>query len=199
MFDFTAVTENLKERGYEVKVFSKLQEASDYLEGELNDVTVGIGGSATVQAAGLYERLSKNNTVIWHWMAEDMDEARQKAMTTDVYLTSANALAETGEIVNIDGRGNRISSTLFGHKKVYFLIGRNKITKTYEDAVWRARNVAAPKRAKQLNAKTPCAVDGKRCYDCKSPGRVCRGMVTLWMPILQMEMEVLLIDEDLGL
>ena len=120
-------------------------------------------------------------------------------MQTQVYLTSANALAETGEIVNIDGTGNRVSATLFGHEKVIFVIGRNKLAATYEMAVDRARNVAAPQRARQLGKKTPCAVKLDRCYDCKSPERICRGMVTLWGPMLGMEGEVLLVDEDLGL
>jgi len=120
-------------------------------------------------------------------------------MQTEIYLSSANALAETGEIVSIDGKGNRVSSTLFGHKKVYFLIGRNKVADTYEKAVWRARNVASPARANQMNAQTPCAKKMDRCYDCSSPGRICRGLVTLWGPMMGAEAEVILINEDLGL
>ena len=120
-------------------------------------------------------------------------------MQTQVYLTSANALAETGEIVNIDGAGNRVAATLFGHERVCFVIGRNKLTATYDEAVFRARNVAAPQRARQLGKKTPCAVKLDRCYDCKSPDRICRGMVTLWGPMMGMPAEVLLVDEDLGL
>lgn len=199
MFDFTTVEKNLKARGYAVRVYATLKEAADYLDGVLDNVTVGIGGSATVKASGLYDRLRKHNTVVWHWMQEPAAQARRNAMETEVYLTSVNALAESGEMVSIDGAGNRISSMLFGHEKVYFLVGRNKITPTYEDAIWRARNVAAPKRAQQMNAKTPCAVEGNRCYDCKSPGRICHGMVTLWSPMSSMEAEVLLIDEELGL
>lgn len=199
MFDFTTVEQNLKQRGYEVKVFDTLGQAADYVDGAVDQTTVGIGGSGTVKASGLYERLGSHNTVIWHWMQQPADEARREAMATDIYLASANALAETGEMVNIDGCGNRVASMLFGHRKIYYLIGRNKIVKTYEDAVWRARNVAGPRRAQQMNAKTPCAVNGDRCYDCKSPGRICRGMVTLMAPMSGMEAEVLLIDEDLGL
>lgn len=120
-------------------------------------------------------------------------------MKTEIYLTSANALAVTGEIVNIDGTGNRVAGTLFGHRKVFFVIGRNKIAPSYEEAVWRARNVAAPKRAQQMNRKTPCALKAERCFDCKSPERICRGLVTLWGPMLGMQAEVLLIDQDLGL
>ena len=198
MTDFTNVITNLEERGYTVRQFATGAEAAAYLNAAVDGVTVGIGGSSTVKDLGLYESLGTHNTVIWHWMQEP-GPARKAAMETDVYLTSANALARTGELVNIDGAGNRVSSTLFGHKKVYFLIGRNKLADNYEQAVWRARNIAAPQRAKQLSAKTPCAEKADRCYDCKSPGRICRGMVTLWGPVITMETEIILIDEDLGL
>ena len=119
-------------------------------------------------------------------------------MTSDVYLTSVNGLAETGELINIDGTGNRVSGELFGHKKVYFIVGRNKLAPTYEEALRRARNVASPKNAQRLGVKTPCAVKGDRCYDCKSPERICRGLVVLWEKMKSCEMEVVLIDEDLG-
>lgn len=199
MTDFKKVQANLEARGYTVRTFAMAAEAADYLDGAIDGKTVGFGGSATLDAlVGIYDRLESHNTVIWHWK-QPADEARKAAMQTQVYLTSANALAETGEIVNIDGTGNRVSATLFGHEKVIFVIGRNKLAATYEMAVDRARNVAAPQRARQLGKKTPCAVKLDRCYDCKSPERICRGMVTLWGPMLGMEGEVLLVDEDLGL
>lgn len=195
---FEVVKENLEKRGYTVKVFATGAEAAAYLNSEIDGVTVGIGGSGTVKNIGAYELLSTHNTVYWHWMTEP-NEARKNAMNTDVYLTSVNALAESGEMVNIDGAGNRVASTLFGHQKLYFIIGRNKLVKTYEEAVWRARNIAAPKRAQQMNRKTPCAIKADRCYDCKSPERICRGMVTLWEPMMGQSTEVILIDEDHGL
>lgn len=198
MADFTAVKRNLEDRGYTVKVFASAAEAADYIDAAVDGTTVGFGGSGTLNAMGLFERLGTHNIVIWHWK-QPMDEARRAGMGTRIYLTSANALAETGEIVNIDGAGNRVASTLYGHEKVYFVIGRNKLTATYDEAVWRARNVAAPQRARQMGKKTPCAVKADRCYDCRSPERVCRGMVTLWGPMMGMAAEVLLVDEDLGL
>ena len=118
MADFGKVVENLKKRGYAVKEFATAKEAADYLNGEIDGVSVGFGGSATLDVMGLYDMLSSHNTVYWHWK-QDKDMARKAAMQTDVYLTSANALAETGEIINIDGVGNRVASTLFGHQKVY--------------------------------------------------------------------------------
>ena len=198
MTDFTRVTAALKERGYIVRQFASGEEAAAYLNEAVDGKTVGIGGSSTVKNLGIYELLQNHNTVYWHWMQEPAP-ARKSAMQTQVYLTSVNALAQTGEMVNIDGAGNRVSSTLFGHEKIYYLIGRNKLAEDYEQAIWRARNIAAPQRAQQLGAKTPCSAKADRCYDCKSPGRICRGMVTLWGPMMSMEAEILLIDEDLGL
>lgn len=196
---FDTVKQNLEARGYAVRVFSTGKEAADYLDAAVDGASVGFGGSATLEALGLYERLRSHNETVWHWKWEDKAAARREALTADLYLTSVNALAETGELVNIDGAGNRVAATLFGHRKVYYVVGRNKLAPTYDEAVRRARNVAAPQRARQLGRKTPCAVSCDRCYDCKSPERICRGLVTLWGPMMGMEAEVLLVDEDLGL
>lgn len=197
MADFTKVEQALRQRGYTVHVFETGAEAADYLNGAIDGVSVGIGGSVTVQQLGLYDRLAQHNQVYWHWQGGP--EQRAKAAEADVYLTSANGLAETGEILNIDGAGNRVASTLYGHKKVYFVIGANKLAPTRDEALWRARNIAAPRNAQRLGKKTPCAVKGDKCYDCKSPDRICRGLVELWGPMMGMEMEVILIGEDLGM
>ena len=195
--DFTNVRKNLEERGFAVSTFATAAEAAAYLNGAIDGKTVGFGGSVTLQEMGLFESLSSHNEVIWHW--KQGPEARQAAMTAQVYLTSVNGLSEEGEIINIDGSGNRVAATLFGHETVYFVIGRNKLCPTYEEALWRARNIAAPKNAQRLGMKTPCAVKGDRCYDCKSPDRICRSLVVLWEPSVGMEVEVLLVDQDLGL
>jgi len=196
--DFTTVEKNLKERGFAVRTFATREEAAAYLNQSIDGHTVGFGGSVTLDSMGLYESLGQHNTVCWHWKQTDAAAARAAAATADVYLTSVNGIAETGEILNIDGAGNRVAAMLFGHKKVYIVAGRNKLSPTYDEALWRARNIAAPKNAQRLKCKTPCAVKGDRCYDCKSPNRICRGLVVLWGAMLGAETEVLLIDEDLG-
>ena len=196
MADLKKTAEALKERGFEVLTFATGAEAAAYLDSVIDGVSVGFGGSATTQELGLYELLEKHNEVHWHWV--NGPEERMKAMATDVYIASANGLAETGEIVNIDGAGNRVASTLFGHKKVYFVIGSNKIAPTYDEALWRARNIAAPRNAQRLGRKTPCAVNGDRCFDCKSPERICRGLTVLWEAPMGGEYEVILISESLG-
>ena len=121
------------------------------------------------------------------------------AAAADVYLLSANAIAEnTGEILNIDGTGNRVASSLFGHRKVYLVAGRNKVSPDYDSALWRLRNVVAPKNAQRLGRKTPCAAKGDRCYNCDSPERICNGLVVLYKKMRAMDMEVVLIDQELG-
>jgi L-lactate utilization protein LutB len=199
---FTKVAENLKKLGYQVSVFDTKEQAADYLCGQIKDTTVGFGGSITLRDMGLYDRLQETNKVAWHMYpaeGQNKDELRMLARNTDVYLTSANGLAETGEIINIDGAGNRVASTLFGHETVYFVIGRNKLAEDYDKALFRARNVAAPKRAQSMGKNTPCAIKADRCYNCKSPERICRGLTVLWGPMMAGKTEILLIDEDLGM
>ena len=113
-------------------------------------------------------------------------------------FSSVNGLAETGEIINIDGTGNRVAAIFYGHKKVYLVVGKNKIAPDYEKALWRARNIASPRNAKRLGVNTPCAVNADKCYDCKSPQRICRGLLVLWEKPMASDIEILLINEDLG-
>ena len=197
-----SIKDTLLSRGYRVSEFSSKEEAAAYLADAIENTTVGIGGSVTAREMGLYELLSQNNRVLWHWMPEEgktpaalLTEARE----AEVYLSSVNALSETGEVVNIDGTGNRVSEIFFGHKRVYLLVGKNKLAPTLEEAVKRARNVAAPLNAKRLNRKTPCAVKGDRCYDCLSPECLCSAIVTLRRrPLSVAEAEVIIINRELG-
>ena len=196
MADIEKLRKNLEDRGIRSSYFATAREAADYLDRQIDGTTVGIGGSMTVKAMGLYPRLSSHNRVVWHWEGGSLEEAAR----TEVYLTSANGVAETGELVNIDGNCNRIASSVYGHKRVYFVVGINKIEPDYDRALWRARNVAAPKNAQRLGRKTPCAVKGDRCYDCKSPERICRGLSVIWGRPTPVEvMEVALIGEELGM
>ena len=198
---FTNVTENLKNLGYQVSIFDTREQAADYLCGQIQNTTVGFGGSMTLREMGLYDRLAETNTVHWHWQPQGdttVPQTRMLARDTQVYLSSVNGLAETGEIINIDGSGNRVAETIFGHKKVYFVVGKNKLAEDYDKALWRARNIAAPKNAFRLKTKTPCAEMGDQCYDCKSPARICRALSVLWCAPTGSQYEVVLVKEDLG-
>lgn len=196
MTDFTKVQQALERRGYTVRTFAAAAEAAAYLDGAIDGKTVGFGGSATLDALGVYDKLAAHNTVIWHWKQE-ANAARKAAMQTQVYLSSANGLAESGEIVNIDGTGNRVTMAAYGPEKVYYICGVNKLCPDIASAIDRARNVAAPQNAKRLGLDTPCVKDGV-CHNCQSPQRICNVMdITLRRPGT-VEAEVWIIQEELG-
>lgn len=198
---FDVLIKNLKRFGYKVSCFETAQDAAVYLDSAIDGQTVGMGGSVTLAQLNLSRRLETHNTLYWHQGVTDKnaaDEIRRKAATADIFLSSVNAIAETGEIINIDGHGNRVASILYGHKKVYLVVGKNKIAKDFESAHHRARNVAAPKNAQRLGVNTPCAARADRCYDCQSPQRICRALSVLWQKPTSAEFEIVLIHENLG-
>lgn len=197
--DLQTCKERLEANRFTVKVFETKAEAADYLDQSIDEKTVGMGGSMSLAELNTYERLSKHNTVYSHQSGGDPDEQRKQAATADVYLLSANAIdGEKGQILNIDGVGNRVSASLYGHEKVVFVAGKNKVSPDFATAYDRLRNVVAPKNAQRLHRKTPCAEKADKCYDCSSPERICNGLVVLYKCMRGMEMEVILVNEDLG-
>ena len=195
--DMEKTIRNLELRGFAVQHFATGAEAADYLCAQIRDTTVGIGGCKTADQLGLYEKLSEHNTVYWHWR-EPGWETLDKANHAAVYITSANAMTEDGQILNIDGRGNRLAGQVFGQKKVYYVVGSNKICPDFESALYRARNTAAVENCKRFPNKPPCQTDDQ-CHDCRSPERICRALLVTWMPMMDMETEVILIDEAYGM
>ena len=200
MHDLMNLASKLRDNAFEVSVFEKKDEARGYLDAMIDGKTVGVGGSMTAKQLGIIETLVRHNTVYCTATSEDRAQMMKDAMTTDVYILSANAVsADKGEILNIDGTGNRVSSSLFGHKKVYFVVGRNKIAPDFHSALSRVRNEVAPKLAQLYGKNTPCALNGDRCYDCTCPDRICNALVVFYRKVKSMDMEVVLINEDLGL
>lgn len=187
---------NLELRGYNVKFFKTGAEASEYICSEVKNTDVGIGGSKTAEALGLFEKLSENNSVYWHWKTPG-PETIAKANSAPVYITSANAISEDGEILNIDGKGNRLAGQVYGDKKVYIVAGTNKIRPDFHSALDRARNIAAVKNCGRFDNNNPCKIDGK-CHDCRMKSRICNALLVLWGPMMGMDTEVILIDEELG-
>jgi len=199
--DINKTVDALRKKGYTVSLFETADEAASYIDSQIDKKTVGFGDSETMLHMGLYDLLAVHNQVTdpMHCApGEDFWSTAKKCLTTDIFLTSVNAIAETGEMVNIDGTGNRVAGSLFGHDKVFFIAGTNKIVPTLDDAVWRARNIAAPKNAARHGFKTPCAVREDHCYDCKSPDRICCGQMIYYKKMRFIEMEIVLIDEELG-
>ena len=162
---------------------------------------VGWGGATSAQQIGLMEALNAGE-----YCAIDRDkattpEARVRAMkqclTADVFITGANALSLDGQMVNIDGNGNRVAAIVYGPDSVLVIAGMNKVTDTLEDAVTRARTVAAPMNKQRFPAQTPCEVTGS-CADCKSDGCICNQILITRNCNPAGRIKVILVGEELG-
>lgn len=196
----------LKKNGYEVLYVPKKEEAvSKLLELVPTDAVVGIGGSVSLREMGLPRLLkSRGNQVADHWEARERGDSWEKVMETrrlqlnsDVFITSTNALTETGQLINIDGTGQRVAAMIFGPKKVVVVTGVNKIVKDLEEGHWRARNVASPINARRANRKTPCTVTGE-CSDCDSVERVCNITTIIHRRPRDTDVTIILVGEELG-
>ena len=198
MADLEKTRKNLEGRGFRVHRFASGAEAAEFLVQTLHGTSIGIGGSVTIDTLGVYDRLCGSNEVFWHWK-NHAPETRERAGKAKTYLCSANGVSENGEMVNIDGFGNRVAGTIYGPERVFLVVGRNKIAPDLNGAIDRARNIAAPLNARRLNRHTPCAVGEPRCHDCRSPEKVCGVMTVFFMPPTSIkEFHVILVDEDLG-
>lgn len=198
MADLEKTGKNLEGRGFRVHRFASGTEAAEFLVQTLHGTSIGIGGSVTIDTLGVYDRLCESNEVFWHWK-NHAPETRERAGKAETYLCSANGVSENGEIVNIDGFGNRVAGTIYGPERVFLVVGRNKIAPDLTGAIDRARNIAAPLNARRLNRHTPCAVGEPRCHDCRSPEKVCGVMTVFFMPPTSIkEFHVILVNEDLG-
>lgn len=198
MADLEKTGKNLENRGFRVHRFASGAEAAEFLVQTLHGTSIGIGGSVTIDTLGVYDRLCGSNEVFWHWK-NHAPETRERAGKAETYLCSANGVSENGEIVNIDGFGNRVAGTIYGPERVFLVVGRNKIAPDLTGAIDRTRNIAAPLNARRLNRHTPCAVGEPRCHDCRSPEKICGVMTVFFMPPTSIkEFHVILVDEDLG-
>jgi hypothetical protein len=163
---------------------------------------IGVGGSVTIRGLGILEKLQTQGCTIYdHWKPgltkENILEIRKSQMVSDLFLSSSNAVTLNGELVNIDGVGNRVNSTNFGPGKVILVVGYNKIVEDVQEAIQRIKNVAAPLNARRLNVDVPCAKVGK-CVDCNSPNRICRAIVIHERKPSLTDILVILVGEELG-
>ncbi len=163
---------------------------------------IGVGGSVTIRGLGIFEKLeAEGHTIYNHWKPglsnENAIEIRKSQMTSDLFLSSVNAVTLNGELVNIDGIGNRVNSINFGPGKVILVVGYNKIVEDVQEGIKRIKNVAAPLNARRLNIDVPCAKVGK-CVDCNSPNRICRVIVIHERKPSLTDILIILVGEELG-
>lgn len=194
---------NLKKNGFDAHFFETVEEARDrILEMVSNYKTFGFAGSDTTRSIGVKEPLeAMGKTVYDHWqkgLSKEEDLAiRLNQVRSECFFCSANAISATGEIVNVDGIGNRTNGMTFGPAKVVIVAGMNKVTPDLDSALRRVREIAAPMRAKSLGMQTPCAETGF-CSDCNAPQRICRITTILHRKPMITDLSVVLINQALG-
>lgn len=187
----------LENNKFIVEKFKNKEEVLEYLLLNIKfEDKVAIGGSMTIESVGIFDALeSRGTNVYWHWK-EKFD--RELMKDVNVYLTGTNAVTMDGKLINMDGTGNRVASMIFGHDRVYIVIGKNKIVENYDEAIERIRTIAAPLNGKRLKLDTPCAKVGY-CMDCNSPQRMCSAETILHKNPKGTQIYICLVDEDLGL
>lgn len=196
------VIDNLKKRrmqGYYCE--TKEDAVNKVLEIIEKGKSVGWGGSMTLNETGIMEAVRNSNyEIIDRDAAKTKEEQKEifgKICGCDYFLMSSNAITLDGELVNVDGRGNRVSFLCFGPENVIIVAGVNKIVPDIESAIKRVRNIAAPPNAVRLNKNTPCFVTGK-CADCFSLDCICAQTVITRLSAVPNRIKVILVGEELG-
>jgi hypothetical protein len=195
--------ENLNKHGFKTLFFSNLRQARTHILKAISTYnSFGFGGSDTTRQLDIIESLKQQNKVVYdHWenglSPEASLEIRRNQSRCDCFFCSANAISMSGEIVNVDGVGNRTNAMTFGPRKVMIIAGINKLTIDLHTAIQRVKNIAGPMRAKSLDMQTPCAETGI-CTDCNSPQRICRITTILHRKPMLTDITVIIINETLG-
>lgn len=197
------VAENLRKRHFDAYYCPDAETASQkVLELIPPKDVVSWGGSMTLKELGIQELLKeRGNPVIDRNTAKSPEEREalmRQALTCDTFLMSTNALSMDGQLVNIDGNGNRVAAMIYGPESVIVIAGMNKVAATLQDAWARARNTAAPMNCQRFDIKTPCTATGQ-CGDCKSEDCICAYMVTTRICRPPKKIKVVLVGEDLGM
>ena len=159
--------------------------------------TVTMGGCQSAHDIGLIKALEDGNYNYIDRAKLSPREGLMAAYDSDVFLSSANAITSDGIMVNIDGNSNRVSCIAQGPRKVVFIVGMNKVCSDLDEAMKRARNVAAPANAQRFDVKTPCKETGK-CFDCKSPDTICCQLLITRYSRHEGRIHVILVNDTLG-
>lgn len=196
------IVKNLESRNMEAYYTETKEEAvKKALELMPEGCSVSWGGVQSATDSGLMEAVCQGNyCLIDRAEATTEEEKRAKlleAFDADFYLGSANAISEDGVLVNIDGAAGRVAAYCYGPKNVLLIVGMNKVTKTVEDAVSRARNEAAPINAQRFGIDTPCVKNGT-CFNCKVQDCICCQMLITRFSKIPKRIKVILVNEDLG-
>lgn len=195
------VVEALKARGFDAWYCATGEEAKEKALSLINKTdVVAWGGCMTAEEIGLMDAIRAGYKTIDRDKAESREERLElmrQAFFADVYIGGANGITEDGQIVNIDGNGNRIAAMTFGPKSVIIVAGMKKVMPNVMDAMARARAVAAPTNAQRFDLQTPCASTGI-CADCNSPDSICNYFQRIRRCSPPKKIKVILVGEDFG-
>lgn len=163
---------------------------------------VGWGDSATLEETGVFEFVRSGNFILNDKHQPDLtpEEKREiylKNFDVDTFLTGTNAITLDGKLFNIDGNGSRVAPMLYGPRQVIVVAGINKLADTVEDAIQRARQIAAPLDAVRLNKDTPCTKLGK-CIDCRHAQRICNDFVLIAGQFVKNRIKVIFVNQEYG-
>jgi len=196
------LVKNLQSRHFEAYYCKSREEALDKALSLIPEgASVGWGGALSAQQIGLldavnngpYQAIDRDKTTT----PAEREEAQRKCLLADCFITGANALSLDGQMVNIDGNGNRVAAIIYGPKNVIVIAGMNKVVATLEEAVTRARTVAAPMNKQRFPLQTPCEITGA-CADCKSEGCICNQIVITRNCKPAGRIKMILVGEELG-
>jgi L-lactate utilization protein LutB len=192
----------LKARHFEACYCTDIEEAKQKLiEWIPQEDTVAWGGSQTLAEIGAQEMLRDRGQVLIDRdtakTSEERNTLMRQALTADTFLMSSNAITEDGQLVNMDGNGNRAAALVYGPRQVIVVAGLNKVAKDLDAAIARVRGTAAPTNAQRFPVNTPCKITGV-CADCKSPDCICANMVITRLSKPAGKIKVILVGEELG-
>lgn len=199
-FQNTAATiiKNLKKRNMNGYYCASKEDAlKKALEIIPENSSIGWGGSVTLDQIGLIQALKDGNYEAIDRMQKDPKEQAARIFNADFFLMSTNAITLDGELINVDGRANRICYLCYGPEHVLIIAGMNKVVPDVKSGIQRVRNMAAPPNTTRLNKNTPCARFG-RCMDCLEPDCICNQTLITRRSGSPERIHVILVGEELG-
>lgn len=198
--DLEVLKKNCEKNRFEFEILENKEECLKRVNEliQANDV-VSHGGSVTLEQVGILDLLKERKDISYldRRNCEDVQKLYREVFSSDIYLTSSNALTMDGELYNVDGTGNRVAAMMFGPKKVLVVVGLNKIVDNMQKAIEHVEKVAAVQNNIRLNKENPCVKIG-HCVHCQSPTKICRLFTVIRSSAIEKRIHILCVKENLG-
>lgn len=206
------IMENLEKNNFKPFFVEKKSDVIPLLKTLINEgETISVGGSVTLNETGVIDFLRNENYSFLDRYEEgltkdEINDIFRKTFFADTYISSTNAVLESGALYNVDGNSNRVAAIMYGPKSVIIIAGKNKIVKDFNEAVERVKLTAAPLNAARLNRNTYCNAKGvckaqnakNPCDGCMSDERICSNFALCGKQIIKDRIKVIIVNENLG-